>query len=125
CGGFPAAPANVSMKAGSSVTVEVEKSVASKGRHCQFALSYDGGNKFAVIHDVLDDCFITDTKYEVKIPDNLPTAGNVVFALQWYDADEYSKFYMNCADVEIVGVTGGSFTGPEMLVANILNGPSI
>ncbi|KAI9505311.1 hypothetical protein BX070DRAFT_233452 [Coemansia spiralis] len=113
--------------AGSTVAVEFNPHAAVHGGgHCQFALSYDGGNTFVVIQDELRYCFTggpsssntgTQLSYNIKLPDNLPSGDKVIFAWAWNNAIGNREFYMNCADVAIEG-SGSSFSGPEMLVAN-------
>ncbi|KAJ2720423.1 hypothetical protein GGI07_004610 [Coemansia sp. Benny D115] len=115
--------------AGSTVTVDFHPHAAVHGGgHCQFALSYDGGKTFVVIHDELKYCFTggpsssnsgTQLEYSIKLPANLPSSDRVVFAWAWNNAIGNREFYMNCADVSIQGGSGlGSYSGPEMLVAN-------
>ncbi|KAJ1880175.1 hypothetical protein H4R99_005856 [Coemansia sp. RSA 1722] len=115
-------------KAGSTVSVDFNPHAAVHGGgHCQFALSYDGGNTFVVVHDELRYCFTggpsssnsgSVLQYDIKLPGDLPSADKVVFAWAWNNAIGNREFYMNCADVAIDGVAGGSFSGPQMLVAN-------
>ncbi|KAJ2777162.1 hypothetical protein H4R18_005292 [Coemansia javaensis] len=113
--------------AGSTVNIQFrEHAAVHGGGHCQFALSYDGGSTFVVIHDELRYCFVngpstTNTpgklSYDIPLPANLPSGDKVIFAWAWNNAIGNREFYMNCADVSISGGSG-SFTGPEMLVAN-------
>ncbi|KAJ2853581.1 hypothetical protein J3B02_003077 [Coemansia erecta] len=115
-------------KAGSTVSVDFNPHAAVHGGgHCQFALSYDGGNTFVVIHDELRYCFTggpsssnsgSVLKYDIALPKDLPSGEKVVFAWAWNNAIGNREFYMNCADVAIEGTAGGSFSGPQMLVAN-------
>ncbi|KAJ1804887.1 hypothetical protein LPJ75_005469, partial [Coemansia sp. RSA 2598] len=115
-------------KAGSTVSVDFNPHAAVHGGgHCQFALSYDGGNTFVVIHDELRYCFTGSPsssnsgsvlKYDIALPKDLPSGEKVVFAWAWNNAIGNREFYMNCADVAIDGAPGGSFSGPQLLVAN-------
>ncbi|KAJ2376784.1 hypothetical protein IW150_001769 [Coemansia sp. RSA 2607] len=114
--------------AGSTVTVDFHPHAAVHGGgHCQFALSYDGGNTFVVIHDELRYCFTggpsssntgSKLEYQIALPSDLPSGDKVVFAWAWNNAIGNREFYMNCADVSIQGKAGGLFSGPQMLVAN-------
>ncbi|KAJ1723241.1 hypothetical protein LPJ53_002406 [Coemansia erecta] len=114
--------------AGSTVTVDFHPHAAVHGGgHCQFALSYDGGNTFVVIHDELRYCFTggpsssnsgSKLEYQIALPSDLPPGNKVVFAWAWNNAIGNREFYMNCADVSIQGKPGGSYSGPQMLVAN-------
>ncbi|KAJ2082032.1 hypothetical protein H4R24_001891 [Coemansia sp. RSA 988] len=117
----------VEWTAGTTVDVEFRDHAAVHGGgHCQFALSYDGGKTFVVIHDELKYCFVggpsssntaTQLSYSIPLPADLPSGDKVVFAWAWNNAIGNREFYMNCADVAIKG-SGSSFSGPEMLVAN-------
>ncbi|KAJ1956536.1 hypothetical protein GGI12_005282 [Dipsacomyces acuminosporus] len=114
--------------AGSTVTVEFNPHAAVHGGgHCQFSLSYDGGKTFVVIHDELRYCFTggpsgsnsaANLAYSIPLPNNLPSGDHVIFAWSWNNAIGNREYYMNCADVSIKGAGSGSFTGPQMLVAN-------
>ncbi|KAJ2805153.1 hypothetical protein H4R20_002203 [Coemansia guatemalensis] len=117
----------VEWTAGTTVDIEFRDHAAVHGGgHCQFALSYDGGKTFVVIHDELKYCFVggpsssntaTQLSYSIPLPADLPSGDKVVFAWAWNNAIGNREFYMNCADVAIKG-SGTSFSGPEMLVAN-------
>ncbi|PIA19767.1 hypothetical protein COEREDRAFT_79042 [Coemansia reversa NRRL 1564] len=117
----------VEWTAGTTVDVEFRDHAAVHGGgHCQFALSYDGGKTFVVIHDELRYCFVggpsssntaAQLSYSIPLPADLPSGDKVVFAWAWNNAIGNREFYMNCADVAIKG-SGSSFSGPEMLVAN-------
>ncbi|KAJ2845582.1 hypothetical protein IWW36_004722 [Coemansia brasiliensis] len=123
----PYATPAVTWKAGSTVEVNFrEHAAVHGGGHCQFALSYDGGKTFVVIHDELRYCFTggpstsntaAQLSYSIPLPEDLPSGDRVVFAWAWNNNQGNREFYMNCADVAIEG-SGTSFTGPKMLVAN-------
>ncbi|KAJ2459899.1 hypothetical protein GGI03_005424 [Coemansia sp. RSA 2337] len=114
--------------AGSTVSVEFNPHAAVHGGgHAEFSLSYDMGNTFVVIHRELRYCFTggpsssntgTQLSYSIPLPADLPSGDRVVFAWTWVNAIGNREFYMNCADVAISGKDGGSFSGPQMLVAN-------
>ncbi|OMH79396.1 hypothetical protein AX774_g7188 [Zancudomyces culisetae] len=114
--------------AGSTVTVKFRPDgAAHSGGHCQFALSYDGGKTFVVIKDVLRYCFFNGQKsgntadvlsYTIQLPSNLPSSNSAVFAWTWLNASGNREYYMNCADIAIKGVNGGSYTGKKLLIAN-------
>ncbi|KAJ2628892.1 hypothetical protein H4R22_003635 [Coemansia sp. RSA 1290] len=123
----PYATPAVTWKAGSTVEVKFrEHAAVHGGGHCQFALSYDGGESFVVIHDELRYCFTggpsssnkaAQLSYSIALPQDLPSGDKVVFAWAWNNNQGNREFYMNCADVAIEG-SGSSFTGPKLLVAN-------
>ncbi|KAI8058391.1 hypothetical protein BDF22DRAFT_665440 [Syncephalis plumigaleata] len=125
CKGKPAGAIVATYSAGSSVDVEIVGGAPHNGGHCQFSLSYDGGKTFVVIQDVMDNCLIASTKYSVSIPATAPSADKAIFAWSWINATGNREYYMNCADIAIKGKQGGSITGPKMLVANILGGPTV
>ncbi|KAJ2398389.1 hypothetical protein GGI23_003228, partial [Coemansia sp. RSA 2559] len=116
--------------AGETVTVEFNPHAAThSGGHCSFALSYDGGKTFVVVHDELRYCFLGSKpaslintanilSYSFKLPAELPSSDKAVFAWTWINASGNREFYMNCADVAIKGSGSGEFSGPEMLIAN-------
>ncbi|KAJ2714006.1 hypothetical protein H4R19_001959 [Coemansia spiralis] len=117
-----------SWTAGQSVTVKLAEGGAPHGGgHCQFSLSYDGGNTFVVVHEVLERCFGPDNgqrSFTFALPSGLPSSNNAVFAWTWVNAIGNREFYMNCADVAISG-TSKSFTGKQMTIANHDNYPTI
>lgn len=112
--------------AGQTVPVSFQADGAAHGGgHCQFSLSYDGGNTFVVIHDILRNCFFNSPgggnhadilSYQVPLPAQLPS-GHAIFSWSWVNASGNREYYQNCADVEIKG-NAESFSGPEMLIVN-------
>ncbi|KAJ2773322.1 hypothetical protein IWQ56_001039 [Coemansia nantahalensis] len=128
-----------SWTAGQSVTIKFPPGGATHGGgHCQFSISYDGGNAFAVMYEVLGNCFTgqpagagvvgsagAETReYTFKLPDTLPASNSAVFAWSWVNAIGNREFYMNCADVAISG-TSSSYTGKAMVIANHEGYPKI
>ncbi|KAJ1650530.1 hypothetical protein GGF44_000591 [Coemansia sp. RSA 1694] len=121
--------------AGQQITVKFDTAsgAAHGGGHCEFSVSYDGGKTFAVVHQVLKHCFFNGpstgntpevTSYTFKLPSDLPSSKKAIFAWSWVNAIGNREFYMNCADVEIKG-TSSSYSGKEMVVANINGYPTI
>ncbi|KAJ1860521.1 hypothetical protein LPJ78_005796, partial [Coemansia sp. RSA 989] len=94
------------------------------GGHCEFSVSYDGGDTFVVVHQVLDTCFLDPsnnslvTSYTMDLPANLPSSKHAIFAWSYANSNNERVFYMNCADVEIVGSSDTTFTGKEMTIVN-------
>ncbi|KAJ2776111.1 hypothetical protein H4R18_005842 [Coemansia javaensis] len=121
--------------AGQTIQVAFDRvgAAAHGGGHCQFSVSYDGGKTFAVVHEVLKHCFFNGPStgntpavlsYTFSLPSNLPSSDKAVFAWSWVNAIGVREFYMNCADVAIRG-SGSSYTGKQMVVANIDGYPEI
>ncbi|KAJ1962415.1 hypothetical protein IWQ62_003540 [Dispira parvispora] len=111
-------------QAGSAISVDFTPGGATHGGgHCQFSLSYDGGQTFVVLQTILDKCFSSGLHYDVPIPKDAPPSDKVVFAWTWVNAIGNREFYMNCADIAVEGGNpSGQITGPKMTVANY--GPS-
>ncbi|KAJ1920469.1 hypothetical protein H4219_001306 [Mycoemilia scoparia] len=111
--------------AGDSIEVKFGSGATHGGGHCQFAISYDGGKSFVVIHDEFKTCLVKSesdsstpvSTYNIKLPADLPSSKKAIFAWGWNNAIGAREFYMNCADVEISG-NGKSFTGPQMIYPN-------
>ncbi|KAJ2777097.1 hypothetical protein GGI15_004621 [Coemansia interrupta] len=131
----PFATPSAEWKAGQSVTVAFQNDGAAHGGgHCQFSVSYDGGNTFVVVYEVLQYCFfgVESTSnaaavlsYTFDLPKDLPSSDTAVFAWTWVNAISGSpEFYMNCADVKITG-SSSSYTGKEIVIANYKDYPTI
>ncbi|KAI9005712.1 hypothetical protein DFJ74DRAFT_759739 [Hyaloraphidium curvatum] len=124
CAGKPAGPRTATITSGRRFTVTLEGSATHHGGHCQFAISYDGGKTFVVLHTVRTKCLLDTLSYTFSVPKNLPACNNCIFSWNWINAQGNREFYANCADVNVVGPRRSSFTGPRLLVANI-QGPVI
>ncbi|KAJ2138091.1 hypothetical protein IW136_003260, partial [Coemansia sp. RSA 678] len=119
--------------AGTDVTVQFTADAGSVGGgFCQFSLSYDNGDSFVVIHEVLDTCFQNSqnpsdlvTSYTFKLPNNLPSIDMAIFAWTYANSTQESSFYMNCGDVSISGSSSTEFTGREMTLVNYPGYPQI
>ncbi|KAJ2458310.1 hypothetical protein GGF42_002157 [Coemansia sp. RSA 2424] len=114
--------------AGQPVTISFANNGAShSGGHCEFSVSFDGGKTFVVLFQELRKCFFTAPpsnggwdsvrSYTFTLPPNLPGSSHAVFAWSWVNAIGNREFYMNCADVAIVG-NAGSYAGKAMTIAN-------
>ncbi|KAI7834004.1 hypothetical protein BX661DRAFT_176460 [Kickxella alabastrina] len=125
----PYPTASATWTAGQPVTVKLAPGGAPHGGgHCQFSLSYDGGQNFVVVHEVLQQCFGSDQSqrdFTFTLPGELPGSEKAVFAWSWVNAVGNREFYMNCADVRIVGGGSESFTGKRMVVANLPGYPTV
>ncbi|KAJ2909117.1 hypothetical protein GGI21_002205 [Coemansia aciculifera] len=62
--------------------------------------------------------------YTFTLPANVPGSNSAVFAWTWVNAMGNREFYMNCADVVIVG-TSQSFSGRQMTVLNYPGYPTV
>ncbi|KAJ9086610.1 hypothetical protein DSO57_1002332 [Entomophthora muscae] len=116
CRGFPEGPVSKKYTAGKNFTVTLGGSATHGGGHCQFAMSFDGQD-FVVIQTELGTCLKSGKSFPVQIPKNFPS-GRAVFAWVWNNRVGNREMYMNCADIEITGGSGTSYTGPELLIAN-------
>jgi len=117
------------IKAGEPFPVHFRQDGATHGGgHCEFSLSYDGGNTFVALQTILRNCLTGDSPfdYNVPIPEDLPSGDKVIFAWTWVNAIGNREFYMNCADVAVEGKPDGTLVGPEIVIANYYpGGPSI
>ncbi|GAA5860369.1 hypothetical protein JCM8547_003479 [Rhodosporidiobolus lusitaniae] len=105
------------LKAGSDLEIELAGTATHGGGSCQFSVSYDQGETFAVIHSVIGSCPLSST-YSVPIPSNLPSATSATFAWTWQNLVGNREMYGNCAIVNIEGSSAKSFTGPTVFRAN-------
>lgn len=117
--------------AGEMMDVKLGGNAPHNGGHCQFALSYDGGEKWIVIHTIVRNCMPSRTgpiefNYKVPIPPETPTSDKVVFSWNWINASGEREFYQNCIDIAIEGKSATSgVKGLELLVVNLPNYPTI
>lgn len=128
CKGYPKGPVTATYAAGSNIAVSIDGSANHGGGHCQFALSYDNGNTFVVIHTIGDgECVKTAAPYtyQIPLPATTPSATSVTFAWTWINAIGNREFYMNCADISITGSTSTTLTGKELLVVNLPGKPVV
>ncbi|KAJ9086598.1 hypothetical protein DSO57_1002320 [Entomophthora muscae] len=116
CRGFSSGPISKKYSAGQAINVAIEGGATHNGGHCQFALSFNGKD-FVTIHTVFGTCPQPERSFSVQIPKNFPS-GKAVFAWVWNNRSGNRELYMNCADIEITGGSGMSYTGPELLIAN-------
>ncbi|KAJ1727739.1 hypothetical protein LPJ72_005789 [Coemansia sp. Benny D160-2] len=114
--------------AGQPVTVEFATYGAThSGGHCEFSLSYDGGQTYVVVHQELRYCFYTGNpnsggsgsvrSYTFDLPSSVPGTDHAVFAWSWVNASGNREFYSNCADVAIAGAPG-SYSAKLITFAN-------
>jgi len=126
CQGKPAMQPTATFNAGQSFTVQIVGSAPHGGGHCQFALSYDGGNTWVVIADALRTCPLGGN-YAVTIPSTAPASDKVAFAWTWVNAVGNREYYMNCADIIIKNAagSGGYVTGKKLLIVNQPGYPTV
>ncbi|RKP20970.1 hypothetical protein ROZALSC1DRAFT_12035 [Rozella allomycis CSF55] len=118
CQGRHAGGSTTTLTAGSLIEVVISGGAPHGGGGCLFSLSYDGGHTFKVISSTDKSCPINHN-YQVMIPQNAPS-GNAVFAWSWVPVlSGQPEYYMNCADVTIVGGNGSGFNGPNLPIYNM------
>lgn len=93
----------VTYEAGSTYNMSLAGSAMHGGGSCQLSLSYDNGATFRVIKSMIGGCPLTTT-YDFTIPSFAPD-GTALFAWSWVNLQGNREFYMNCAEVDIVGST--------------------
>lgn len=110
--------------AGKTLTTQYEINDPHNGKgggHCQWALSYDGGKTFAVIHDKLNNCFkgakkLSTYKISFKVPSNVPK-GNAIFLWVFYNEIGNRELYTSCSDVT-VSSSSKKYTSVAPFIAN-------
>ncbi|KAK9693788.1 hypothetical protein K7432_013732 [Basidiobolus ranarum] len=125
CKGYGQGKVVQTVKAGDAISVKLNGIATHSGGHCQFAVSYDGGDTFVVLSTIYNNCIIDSLDYSVTIPATAGSSKDVVFAWAWINKIGYREYYMNCADIEIKGSDNGYITGPELLVVNLPGYPTI
>ncbi|KAF9586608.1 hypothetical protein BGW38_000982 [Lunasporangiospora selenospora] len=81
---------------------------SNQARHsgglCEFSVSYDQGKTFGVVGRYHHSCPDIFYDWPVKLPANLPSCENCIFAWSWINAFTTApEFYMGCADIQIIG----------------------
>ncbi|ORY05086.1 hypothetical protein K493DRAFT_161077, partial [Basidiobolus meristosporus CBS 931.73] len=117
CRGFSRGGVVQTVKAGATIPVKIGGGAPHNGGHCQFAVSYDD-KTFVVLRDVFDDCLVGSLTFNVQMPSDAPS-GRATLAWTWINKTGNREYYMNCADIEIQGRSGGYITGPKLLVVNL------
>lgn len=102
-------------------------SATHAGGSCQASLSFDRGQKWAVIHSYVGKCPLK-TSWYFTLPEDTPS-GDAVFAWTWFNNLGNREMYMNCAHVTIGRRTMKGkepfipfVARPGLFVANIGNG---
>lgn len=125
CKGYQNDPwrATAEYDAGGQYNMTLAGSATHGGGSCQLSLSYDGGATFKVIKSMEGGCPL-NTRYDFEIPSDAPS-GHALFAWTWFNLVGNREMYMNCAQVQVNGGSGGGEFGsthPDMFVANVANG---
>lgn len=63
--------------------------------------------------------------WHVQLPPNLPSCERCTFAWTWINAIGNREYYMNCADVKIIGGSGHGISGTSLTLANLPGYPTI
>ncbi|KAJ2157103.1 hypothetical protein GGF46_004737 [Coemansia sp. RSA 552] len=119
------------LTAGETVSVVFSKHGAPHaGGHCEWSLSYDGGETFVVIHRELSHCFYDadgalQTNITFSVPPDVPSSSTAILGWTWVNAMGAREFYSNCADVAVAGDGAAAFTGPQMTVLNYPGHPMV
>ncbi|GAA6064109.1 hypothetical protein JCM10212_002486 [Sporobolomyces blumeae] len=107
------------LEAGQEFTIQFAPGGAKhEGGSCQFSVSYDQGETFAVIHSIEGGCPLEE-EYTMPIPSDLPSAKSATFSWTWFNKVGNREMYQNCAIVNIEGSSSTSYTGPVLYRANI------
>jgi hypothetical protein len=111
------------LTAGQNIETTYTVGANHQGGHCQWALSYDGGNTWVVLKTLIRSC-LQDVSggqaysVSVPLPANAPS-GKATLMWLWNNASGNRELYSNCADVEIQGgPRGGQLSGVAPLIAN-------
>lgn len=104
--------------------MELHEGTNHRGGSCQLSFSFDDGESFKVVHSMEGGCPLT-LNYGFTVPSSIPS-GKALFAWTWFNLEGNREMYMNCAQVEVEGGSGGGEWDelPEMFAANIGNGCS-
>ncbi|KAJ9082556.1 hypothetical protein DSO57_1003328 [Entomophthora muscae] len=116
CFGYPKGLSSGTYRAGQAIPVQIVGSADHDGGHCQFSISYDGQN-FVALQNVYGNCPSEVRNFDIVLPGDAP-AGDAVFAWTWINRNGGREFYMNCADIRIVGPPNGVISGHEILLGN-------
>ncbi|KAI0395653.1 hypothetical protein F5Y17DRAFT_182561 [Xylariaceae sp. FL0594] len=115
---------------GEQASITLQGSAIHHGGSCQISLSYDKGKSFKVVKSLIGNCPTPGGgTFEFTIPEDAPTAKDVILAWTWVNKTGNREFYMSCAVVNIqsgggskrsVDKRGVSWSQrPEMFTANI------
>lgn len=126
CQGKPARPPVQTLYAGKNVQVTMGGDATHEGGHCQFALSYNSGDQWAVIKTIRENCMVNTKTYTIPLPASLPDCSKCVFAWTWINKSGNREYYWNCVDVKITGgPKNGTVRGKELLIVNIPGAPVV
>ncbi|RKP34545.1 hypothetical protein BJ085DRAFT_1497, partial [Dimargaris cristalligena] len=116
---YPKGQTVSTFKAGETVTLKMNNGAPHKGGHCEVSISLNDKD-FVSIRTILTKCMVDADGLNLKavIPQSAPTLAKATLAWTWINAEGNREFYMNCIDISIEGVAGGSIVGPFIVLAN-------
>ncbi|RKP35676.1 hypothetical protein BJ085DRAFT_13303, partial [Dimargaris cristalligena] len=116
---YPKGQTVSTFKAGETVKLEMKYNAPHKGGHCEVSISLDDKD-FVSIRTKTMTCMVDveGLSLSAVIPANAPTLPKATMAWTWINAEGNREFYMNCIDISIEGVAGGSIVGPPTVFAN-------
>ncbi|KAI9833348.1 MAG: hypothetical protein M1819_003743 [Sarea resinae] len=107
--------------AGDVYNMTLAGSATHGGGSCQLSLSYDDASTFKVIHSMIGGCPLVTT-YDFTVPTYAPS-GTALLAWSWVNLEGNREYYMNCAQVDVIGgedASADEFDAlPEIFVANL------
>ncbi|GAA94037.1 uncharacterized protein L969DRAFT_44948 [Mixia osmundae IAM 14324] len=107
------------LTAGQTYTTEFAGTATHGGGSCQWALSYDEGRTFAVIHSVIGGCPLASS-YAFVVPSDAPASTKAVLSWTWFNRLGNREMYQNCAVVAVKNPRQAStWSGPAIAQANI------
>ena len=95
--------------AGDTITIDLYGSASHNGGHCTFWYSTDDIT-FTKIIDI-KDCTLNADSTQVILPTTMPTECQTkcTFTFTWVPRSSGAcEIYMNCADIQVSGTTGGN-----------------
>ncbi|KAF1991329.1 lytic polysaccharide monooxygenase, partial [Aulographum hederae CBS 113979] len=109
---------------GQSYTMQLSGGASHSGGSCQISLSYDNGATFKVIKSIIGGCPSGEYGYNFTVPTFAPQQ-TAVFAWTWLNHEGNREFYMDCAQVDIVGDNSGTSSDVKREAASMDDLPNI
>ena len=123
CKGFPIGPPITTINS-NKINIILEPGISTGsihvGGHCQFGISYDNVN-FLVLKQVIRNCLLTESSFEIILPDNIPS-GNLIVFWTWVNAIGNREYYMDCSDIYLNNGNSNIETiiyGKELIILNL------
>ncbi|RKP37826.1 hypothetical protein BJ085DRAFT_18417, partial [Dimargaris cristalligena] len=116
---YPKGETVSTFKAGETISLKMNNGAVHGGGHCEVSISINDKD-FVSIRTKLTKCMVDveGVSLTAVIPATAPTLAKATLAWTWINATGNREFYMNCIDVSIEGVAGGSIVGPLIVLAN-------